>query len=76
MQGTEFLIYQHADDELDRIPVVLMSAGAQLQQLGPKLNVVATLPKPFDFEHLLTIAGRYCRRTHPGTTGTEGQLGT
>ncbi len=75
MLGTEFIIYQNADDELDRIPVVLMSAGVNLQQLPPNLDVVGFLPKPFDIPRLYDLCERYCRRTkQPGRSSTDPNL--
>ncbi len=70
MLGTEFIIYQNADDELDRIPVVLMSAGVNLQQLPPNLDVVGFLPKPFDLPYLFELCATYCRRTKPPGSGS------
>lgn len=63
MDGKEFIIYQHADDELERIPVVIMSAAANQRQLRSGLEIVAFLPKPFDIPHLFELCATYCRRT-------------
>ncbi len=63
MPGTEFLIYQHIDAELKGIPVILMSAGVNLQQLPQNLDVVAFLPKPFNLPQLFDLCATYCPRT-------------
>ncbi len=64
MLGSEFVIYQRVDNELERIPVALMSGDVNLQQLPPGLEVVAFLPKPFDIARLFELCAKYCRRTN------------
>lgn len=55
MSGWEFREQQMARPELRDVPVVLLSAGGNLQQHARDLDAIATIAKPFDLNHLLDI---------------------
>jgi CheY-like chemotaxis protein len=61
MDGWEFRRRQRADPKLTRIPVVIISAVADVNPMGPPLEADDFLPKPVDFDQLLTHIRRHCR---------------
>jgi CheY-like chemotaxis protein len=63
MNGWEFRAAQRQDPALAPIPVVTISAHADLLTTATSLDVAAHLPKPLDFGRLLTTVERYCRTT-------------
>jgi CheY-like chemotaxis protein len=58
MSGWEVLQAMRTDVSLASIPVVIMTAGANVQQQALDLGADGYLPKPLDFDHLLNIAER------------------
>jgi CheY-like chemotaxis protein len=58
--GNEFRRAQLGDPVVASVPVAVMSGAADLQQRAEALGAVATLPKPIDFETLLSVVRRYC----------------
>jgi CheY-like chemotaxis protein len=63
MDGWEFRRRQRADSKLTRIPVVIISAVADVNPMGPPLEADDFLPKPVDVDQLLTHIRRHCRPT-------------
>jgi CheY-like chemotaxis protein len=59
MSGWEVLRTMRAQPTLAAIPVVIMTAGANVRQQAVELGVADYLPKPLDFDQLLDIASRY-----------------
>ena len=59
MSGWDVLRTMRAHPGLASIPVVIMTAGANVRQQAVELGVAGYLPKPLDFDHLLDIAARY-----------------
>ena len=60
MDGSEFRQAQQQDAQLVAIPVVVMSAAENIQAQAPTLTADAYLPKPIDFDTLLTLVEQYC----------------
>jgi two-component system, chemotaxis family, chemotaxis protein CheY len=60
MDGAAFRQAQLQQPEFAPIPVVLMSASANLPQQARALQAAATLPKPIDFDTLLALVEQYC----------------
>lgn len=60
MDGAEFRARQLADPALSEIPVILVSADAELREKADALNVSAAMRKPVDFPVLRAIVSRYC----------------
>jgi CheY-like chemotaxis protein len=58
--GNEFRRAQLGDPVVASVPVAVMSGAADWQQRAEALGAVATLPKPIDFETLLSVVRRYC----------------
>jgi CheY-like chemotaxis protein len=58
MDGVTFWQAQQQDAYLMRIPVVLLSAVADV--LPPQITADAYLPKPIDFDTLLPLVEQYC----------------
>ena len=58
MDGAAFRHAQQQDPHLSAIPVVILSAVAELQALEVPAN--AYLPKPIDFNALLPLVEQYC----------------
>ena len=62
MTGAELAAYLRAVGHID-LPLVLMSAGTRLD--GLKISEVNdTLPKPFDFDQLLSTVKRHTHKLH------------
>ena len=53
MDGFEFRVHQLQDADLAAIPVIVLSAGGDLERKAQKLSAFATLRKPFDPDALL-----------------------
>ena len=62
MDGFELRVQQMQDPELADIPVIVLSAGADLEHKVGPLNVAACLRKPIDLEELLDLVERRCPR--------------
>ena len=60
MDGREFRTAQRSDPALARIPVVVITADAAVDQEAEALAVEAVLPKPFELGRLLDTVHRYC----------------
>jgi CheY-like chemotaxis protein len=56
MSGWEVLRTMRAHPALASIPVVIMTAGANVRQQALELGVAGYLSKPLDFDQLLDIA--------------------
>lgn len=65
MDGAEFRQAQLHDPRFARIPVVVMSAAENIQAQAPTLTANAYLPKPIDFDALLTLVEQYCGQSRP-----------
>jgi CheY-like chemotaxis protein len=74
MDGSAFRSVQRGRPELAAIPTLLLSAVRDLPEQGSTLEVEATLPKPFNLDELLVLAGRLVAGERPGTGDhVEGQ---
>jgi len=60
MNGWAFREAQVKDPAIAGIPVVVVSAGADLPRHIAKMGVVAAVAKPIDFDRLLQLVGQYC----------------
>ena len=63
MDGREFRLRQIADPELAGIPVIITSAAYNLEQRTNGLDAVAVLPKPLDFDALVSAVAEARQRT-------------
>lgn len=61
MNGTEFRLQQRDDPQLAAIPVVLMSAGAKIEEEATALGAVGVIGKPPDVDDMLAQIERYSR---------------
>ncbi len=68
MDGWQFRALQRADPELDTIPVVVLTAHANLQEAADKLAAAACLGKPFRLETLLATVEQFCSKGKAGPT--------
>jgi len=59
MNGWEFRAAQQLDPELAAIPVITISANAELVRGAPRLEVAQHLRKPVDLDHLLRTVKRH-----------------
>ena len=59
MSGWDVLHVMQAHPTLASIPVVIMTAGANVRQQALDLGAAGYLPKPLDLDQLLDIAERY-----------------
>lgn len=62
MNGWEFREAQRLDPSLAPIPVITISAHADLLSGGTRLDAAGHLPKPLDIDRLLATIRHYCRR--------------
>lgn len=60
MSGAEFLAAQRADPTLVAVPVVLVSADANVAAKAADLKVTAFLRKPVKLDDLIGTAKRFC----------------
>jgi len=60
MNGWDFLSHQQQDTKLASIPVVVISAGANLQRRPLPYTLANILPKPVDVDLLLATVEHYC----------------
>jgi CheY-like chemotaxis protein len=63
MDGAAFRQAQQQDPRLARIPVVLMSAVEDIEEQAPRLQISASVPKPVDFELLLSVVEQHCKQS-------------
>jgi CheY-like chemotaxis protein len=68
MDGREFREKQLGDPALSQIPVVVISAYRDLENLASELHPVALLKKPLRLAELLGVVEQHCCRR---TTGQE-----
>jgi two-component system, chemotaxis family, chemotaxis protein CheY len=61
MNGWEFRAAQRRDPLLAPIPVVTISAHADLLATADPLDATAHFPKPIDMARLITTINRYCK---------------
>jgi two-component system, chemotaxis family, chemotaxis protein CheY len=59
MNGWQFAQALRAHSVYVSIPIILMSAGANVHEARRALNVVGAVPKPLDFDHLCALV-RQC----------------
>ena len=59
MSGWDVLHAMQAHSTLASIPVVIMTAGANVRQQAFELGAAGYLPKPLDLDQLLDIAEQY-----------------
>jgi CheY-like chemotaxis protein len=60
MDGREFRKHQCRDPALASIPVVIVSAEADVRHVSQCLGVRDCLAKPMNVDGLLTVVARYC----------------
>ncbi len=60
MDGWAFRSAQRSDPEIASIPVVLLTAHANVEQAAEQMNAAGFLKKPIGVEHLLSTVARYC----------------
>jgi CheY-like chemotaxis protein len=65
MDGWQFRAIQRTDPDLDAIPVVVLSAHADVAEAADRMGVAACLRKPVTLEALLEIVDRFCRPQQP-----------
>src|SRR5690242_11543235 len=58
--GHEFRRAQLGDPTVATVPIAVMSGALDAEQRAQALGAVATVPKPIDFDTLLSIVRRYC----------------
>lgn len=63
MDGREMMRRMREDPQLEDIPVVIMSAGRISDD--ERNAACATLPKPFDLDHLLETVSKHARPSKP-----------
>jgi CheY-like chemotaxis protein len=61
MDGRTFRAEQLRSPDLASIPVVVVSAYRDVEESARALQVREFLEKPFDLDHLMGVAKRYCR---------------
>jgi CheY-like chemotaxis protein len=65
MDGAQFRAQQREEPEIAGIPVVLISAHADLTKRMRELDANAALQKPISFRDLIDTVRRYCARKNP-----------
>lgn len=60
MDGWRFRQEQRQDPDLADIPVVVISAAANVPQKAAELEAAGYIQKPIDFDDLLNTIERYC----------------
>lgn len=61
MDGVQFRCEQVKDPQLKDLPVLVVSAGSDLERRVSSLGPVESMRKPLDLPKLLAVIGRYCR---------------
>lgn len=64
MNGWQLRAEQRRDPMLADIPVVVISAGANVREQLEALDVVDYLPKPIAYDRLVDLVARYCQNRH------------
>lgn len=64
MDGTQFRREQLQDPALRDVPVIVISAGNDLDQHAGTVGVADTMRKPIDLERLLATIARHAPATH------------
>ncbi len=67
MDGWEFRRVQKADPELRSIPVVVLTAHANLEEAAAGMDEVTCLKKPVELRSLIALVKRYCRPSQDHT---------
>jgi CheY-like chemotaxis protein len=62
MDGRAFRAEQLSDPELSPIPVVVVSATADLESASDELQVAAHVTKPVPLADLVALVSRFCER--------------
>lgn len=60
MDGYAFRDVQCKDERLGRIPVVVVSAHADVERAAREMNAAGYLRKPLQLQALLTTVERFC----------------
>ena len=63
MNGLEFRRKQLADSRLAKIPVVVMTADAHVEERKAEMKPDVFLKKPLELTDVLELAGRFCGRS-------------
>jgi CheY-like chemotaxis protein len=61
IDGWEFRALQRLDPELDTIPVVILSARPNVQEVADGMAAAACLKKPVQLDALLATVQRFCK---------------
>lgn len=61
MDGRQFRAVQRQDPELMKIPVVVLTAHANIHETTQELGAEACLKKPVQLQALLDLVDRFCR---------------
>jgi CheY-like chemotaxis protein len=61
MDGWQFRAQQQEDPELSSIPVVVVTAHADISEVVAQLDVAAALKKPLQLDALLQTVSRFCQ---------------
>jgi CheY-like chemotaxis protein len=62
MDGWQFRALQRQDPHLSPIPVVVLTAHANVQEAANKMAAAACLKKPIQLEALLATVEQFCRK--------------
>ncbi len=65
MDGWQFRAAQRADPALENIPVIVLSAHADVNEAADRMGVAGCLRKPVTLEALLRTIDRFCRPQQP-----------
>ncbi len=63
MDGWQFRALQRQDPELRSIPVVVLTAHANIEEAASRMKAAASLKKPIQLKTLLSIVGKFCGRS-------------
>jgi CheY-like chemotaxis protein len=64
MDGREFRSHQQSDPELGDIPVIVLSAHANVEDTARAMDVTAALRKPIELDTLLAVLQQHCDPLH------------
>jgi CheY-like chemotaxis protein len=59
LSGWDVLLAMQTDPALTEIPIVMMTAGANVRQQALELGAVGYVPKPLDFDRLLDMVEQH-----------------
>lgn len=62
MDGWQFRALQREDPALSSIPVVVLTAHANIQEVATGMHAAACLKKPVQLKTLLATVERFCRK--------------